>query len=149
MTIIIALTSILAIAVLVWFVNKITQFNICPVCAGVFLTWAWLLSAHFLGYEVNLVVPAMLMGGSVVGIMYKIEKKFSGLPASRLLLWKVMFVPAGFVAAYAVLEQLWVVLILAIASLFLLSFALLSSRACLRRQGESTSGLEKKMENCC
>lgn len=143
MLITITVVSILAISTCVWLVNKILPIQVCPVCAGVFLTWAWLISAHLLGYNIDLVVPALLMGGSVVGIAYQLEKKFSGLPAGKMLLWKILFVPAGFVAAYAVLEQLWTVLLLAIAFLFLLSIALLSSRA------ESTSGLEKKMKDCC
>lgn len=143
MLIIITVISILALSALVWFVGRIFQLTICPICAGTFLTWLWLVSAHFLGYEINLVVPALLMGGTVVGVMYKLEKRFSGLPAGRLLLWKILFVPAGFVAAYSVLEQSWAVFLIAIAFIFLISFAFLSSRV------KSSGGLEKKMEDCC
>lgn len=143
MTITITIISILFISVLAWLARRILSFTVCPICVGVCLTWIWLLGAHLLGYEIDLIVPALLMGGSVVGIMYKIEKKFNNLPADQLLLWKILFVPAGFIAAYAVLEQLWMALLLAIAFLFLLSFALLSSRE------ESASEIEKKMKDCC
>lgn len=143
MIITITVISILAVSTVVWLANKVMPFTVCPVCAGTFLTWVGLVSAHFLGYEINLVIPALLMGGTVVGVMYKLEKKFSGLPAGRLLLWKVVFVPAGFAVAYGVLEQLWTTVLLVLAFIFLLSFALLSSR------GESASGLEKKIEECC
>lgn len=143
MLITITVISILVVTTLAWLANKVLPFQVCPVCAGTFLTWVWLVSAHFLGYEINLVIPALLMGGTVVGVMYKLEKKFSNLPAGRLLLWKVVFVPAGFVAAYGVLEQLWTAVLLVLAFVFLLSLALLSLR------GESASGLEKKMEDCC
>ncbi len=143
MLITITVISILVITTLVWLANKVLPFQACPVCAGTFLTWLWLVVAHFLGYEINLVIPALLMGGTVVGVMYKLEKKFSGLPAGRLLLWKVVFVPAGFAAAYGVLEQLWTAVLLVLAFIFLLSLALLSSH------GESTGGLEKKLKDCC
>lgn len=135
--------SILAISTLIWLANKVLPRTVCPVCAGTFLTWAGLLVAHFLGYEINLAVPALLMGGTVVGVMYQLEKKFSSLSSGRLLLWKILFVPAGFVAAYGVLEQLWVAFFSAIGFLLLLSFTLLSSRR------ESASRLEKNIEDCC
>lgn len=143
MLITIAVISILAISALAWLVNKVLSLAVCPICAGTFLTWVWLVGAHFLGYEINLAVPALLMGGTVVGVMYKLEKKFSDLPSARLLLWKILFVPAGFAAAYAVLEQMWIAFFLAIGFLLLLSLALLSPRA------ESAGALEKKMEDCC
>lgn len=44
-------------------------------------------------------VDAMLLGGSVAGIAYQVEQR---LPLERSpLLWKILFIPAGFVAAYA------------------------------------------------
>lgn len=139
MLITITVISILVISALVWLANKILPFAVCPVCAGTFLTWVWLVGAHFLGYEINLTIPALLMGGTVVGIAYQLEKKF----AKPLLLWKALFIPAGFVSAYSILEQMWIVFLVAIMFMFLMSLALLPSR------GESASGLEKKIEDCC
>ncbi|MEK7125950.1 MAG: hypothetical protein AAB835_00480 [Patescibacteria group bacterium] len=90
------------------------------------------------------------MGGTVVGIMYKIEKKFSGLSANKMLLWKILFVPAGFVAAYALLEQSEIVFIIAIAFLFLVSFTLLHSKSSTTGlRSETVGDIEKKMEDCC
>ncbi|MEK7553742.1 MAG: hypothetical protein AAB517_00050 [Patescibacteria group bacterium] len=150
MTITITVISILAIATLVWLVNRVMSFNVCPICTGVFLTWVWLIIAHTIGYQVNLIIPALLMGGTVVGIMYKIEKKFSGLSANKMLLWKILFVPAGFVAAYALLEQSEIVFIIAIAFLFLVSFILLHSKSSTTGSRPETVGdIEKKMEDCC
>lgn len=143
MLITITAVSILAISAVVWLANRILPFTVCPICAGVLLTWIGLVSAHFLGYQVDLVAPALLMGGSVVGIMYQLEKKFHDQSANALLFWKALFIPAGFVAAYAVLGQLWVVFLFAMTFLFLISLALLSSR------GESVGDIEKKMKDCC
>ncbi|MDP2664447.1 MAG: hypothetical protein Q8O97_00530 [bacterium] len=94
-------TVIVSIAVItgaVWLVGKVLPFKVCPICAGVSGTWLWMLVALFLGYEIDLVIAAMLLGGSVVGIAYQLEKR---LPAGHSpLLWKALFVPAGFVVAY-------------------------------------------------
>src|SRR3990167_6999972 len=71
MLIITTVISILAISVFVSLVNRILSFAVCPICAGVFLTWVGLVSAHFMGYSIDLVVPGLLMGGSVVGIAFQ------------------------------------------------------------------------------
>lgn len=149
MLIAITVISILAISALVWFANRILPFTVCPMCAGVFLTWMGLVGAHFMGYQVALVVPALLMGGSVVGITYQLEKKFKNSSVGALLFWKVLFIPAGFIAAYAILEQLWIVFLSAIAFLFLMSLVFLSSRGTTDPHEKSADGLEKKMKDCC
>ncbi|MDO8593715.1 MAG: hypothetical protein Q7R59_02375 [bacterium] len=139
MLITITVVSILTVSAVVWLLNKILPFTVCPICAGVLLTWVGLVGAHFAGYEVSLVVPALLMGGSVVGVTYQLEKKLD----KPSLLWKVLFIPAGFIAAYALLEQLWIVFFLAIGFLLLTSLAFLSSHS------EASRDTEKKMEDCC
>lgn len=150
MLITITAVSILAIAMLVWLVNRTMSFNVCPICAGVFLTWVWLIIAYTIGYQINLAIPALLMGGSVVGIAYQLEKKFRNLSAGRILLWKVFFIPAGFIAAYSILEQLPAVFLLATVLLLLISFVLLSSKDGTKNSRlETVGGIEKKMEDCC
>ncbi|MDP2655327.1 MAG: hypothetical protein Q8P17_02070 [bacterium] len=150
MLITITVVSILVIAGLVWFANRVLPFTVCPICAGVFLTWVWLITAYTIGYQINLVIPALLMGGSVVGVAYQLEKKFKDLPAGRILLWKVLFIPAGFVAAYSILEQLSVEFLLATVFLFLISFVLLSSKSnTTGSRSETVGDIEKKMEDCC
>ncbi|MDO8514012.1 MAG: hypothetical protein Q7S50_00540 [bacterium] len=149
MLITITVVSILAVTVLVWLANRILPFKVCPVCAGVFLTWVWLLGAYFLGYQIALVVPALLMGGSVVGIVYQVEKKLRNVSAGAFLLWKAFFIPAGFVAAYAVLEQLWTGLFLAVAFLVAISAWFLSSNSRPDSRKETAEEIEKKMKDCC
>lgn len=150
MLITLTIISILTITTLVWLANKVLPFTICPICAGSFLTWVGLVSAHFMGYSINLIIPALLMGGSVVGIAYQLEKRSRGLSPGTLMLFKVFFMPAGFVAAYAVLEQLWMAFLFAAAFLFLVSLAFLSARSSTAGSREKTAGdIEKKMEDCC
>ena len=53
--------------------------KICPVCAGVLLTWLWMLLGMgygFLSVEKYQIITAILMGGSVVGITNKLEEKY-------------------------------------------------------------------------
>ncbi|MDO8522594.1 MAG: hypothetical protein Q7S08_04945 [bacterium] len=141
--------SMLAITALVWLSNRILPFKVCPICAGVFLTWSWLLGAHFLGYRIDLTVPALLMGGSVVGVAYQLEKRSRNISGERLLLWKVLFIPAGFAAAYSVLSEQWTVLLFAVVFLFLVSFLLLSGSGKPDSREEAIEDIEKKMKDCC
>ena len=160
MTIALTVASILGITALAHFAKRILPFKVCPICAGVFLTWSGLLGAHFLGYRIDLIVPALLMGGSVVGVAYQLaplearpltglEKRSRNIPAERLLLWKVLFIPAGFVAAYSLLAQLWTALLFAAAFLLLVSFLFLSESGKTESHKETAKEIEKKMKDCC
>jgi hypothetical protein len=156
MIIAVTVVSILAVTVLVWLANKILPFKVCPVCAGVFLTWVGLLGAHFFGYRIDLVIPALLMGGSVVGIAYQLEKKFAGLSPDVLLIRKTLIISAGFIVAYSILAQWWTVFLFAAGFILLVSF-LFPPKASSpsadggesEPHGKSVENLEKSMENCC
>ncbi len=160
MTIAIAVVSILAVSALVWLANRALPFTVCPICAGVFLTWAGLIGAHFAGYRVDLLVPALLMGGSVVGIAYQLaplearpltglEKKSGGSSLGARLLFKALFIPTGFVAAYAVLAQWWAAFLVAAALLAALALWLVSLRGAAGPREETVGNIEKKMKDCC
>ncbi|MBI4217418.1 MAG: hypothetical protein HY603_01300 [Parcubacteria group bacterium] len=150
--IILTVISILAITCAVWMANKLLPFKVCPICAGVSGTWLWMLAASLLGYQIDFVIVAMLLGGSVVGIAYQLEKK---LPAGSAnwrtpLLWKTIFIPAGFVAAYGILTHQWIAFLAALAFLLLASFIFLFSTG--DKPGprkETVKELEKKMKDCC
>lgn len=145
----IAVASILVISIVVRLANRALPFTVCPLCAGVFLTWVWLVAAYLLGYQVALIVPALLMGGSIVGSMYQLEKKFCRASAGTLLLWKLSFVSTGFIAAYALLERQWATLPLSVALLVAVSLVPLLSNRTTRSHDEEPSAVEKKMEDCC
>lgn len=99
MLILITVFSILAFTAVIYILNKIFKIRICPVCGGVSLTWILLVLAKYLGYEIDALIPAILMGGTVVGIAYSSEKFL--LNGSYSLLWKTFFIPAGFIAVYS------------------------------------------------
>lgn len=139
--IIVALASIYLIAGAAATANKLFGWRICPICAGVSGTWIWLLAADYR------LTAALLMGGSVVGIAYQLEKR---LPPERSpLFWKMAFIPMGFFAAYALaIGDLFVFLVAAGAAAI---FALLFFRKPPKHGPESTKvkELEEKMKKCC
>lgn len=144
MIILATIISILVVTALVWLASRFLPLTVCPICAGVSLTWTGLLVAYFSGYPVPQLVPALLMGGSVVGVTSLMEKRFAG-PAGALLAWKTFFIAAGFLAAYAVLERLWGVAIGAAAFLVVISLVLHMSS----NRTEAVAGIEKQMKDCC
>jgi len=151
MFIVITTISILAITGFIWFLNRILLFKICPICAGVSGTWLWMLAAKFLGYEIDMLIPAMLMGGSVVGIAYQIEKRLS--PNRSPLLWKTLFIPIGFVAAYSAILSWWAVFIVLATILAILALRFTeqkkSDKATFVKKNSRVEELENKMKNCC
>ena len=157
MSLAIALSSIFAIAGTAWLLNKIPAltagrlpFKICPVCAGVAGTWLWMLPAKFLGWQVDMTILALLMGGSVVGIAYQLEKRpaFAGASAGKLMLWKLLFIPAGFAAAYSLISFWRTGFLVATLALLVILFEFLKHGGS-HVSSEKIEELKKKMQNCC
>lgn len=162
MQIIITIVSILLITVVIWLLNKFLSFSICPICAGVSVTWIWILTGLVLGFLSNdyNIILAMLMGGSIVGIAYQAEKTFSENRSK--LLWKVIFIPLGFFGVYGVLMMWWfvvlidVILLLSVAFVFKFSRTSVVPQVSLNKKSrrssktrEEVEKLEAKMKDCC
>ncbi len=79
---IIVISSILFLTLIVRVINKKLPIQICAICAGVTLTWLWMLLGMWLGllsvsrYEF---LTAILMGASIGGIVTELKKIFSKL----------------------------------------------------------------------
>lgn len=152
MEIIIATISIFVITGVMWLLNRLLPFEICPICAGVSGTWLWILVGIYFGLlEAGswLLVAAIAMGGSVVGIAYQVEKR---LPQGRSpLAWKLLFIPVGFMTVYFVARFYWLAAVIGI--LWLIAVTLLFWRvpgAGKRINGEEkVKELEEKMKKCC
>ena len=71
---------------LVWLINKKSPVQICPICAGVTLTWTLLLVGIWLGmlpvarYEL---ITAILMGASIGGIVNEFKKMCLNLRSKK------------------------------------------------------------------
>ncbi|MBI2506900.1 MAG: hypothetical protein HYY99_00380 [Candidatus Colwellbacteria bacterium] len=152
MSLLIAISSILLLTGLTQLVNQaLKPRRICPICAGVSATWIWITLGIYLGWLSAsdwILLAAIGMGGSVVGIAYLAEKR-----VSRGLLWKILFIPTGFAASYSLLEGMWsaFLLSLALAAILLVSFLRPSFKAPVDKQGahDRVEKLEKELEDCC
>ena len=57
------------------FIYRVIKIKICAICGAVSLTWIILLILKFIGYEIESLLLGILLGQSVVGIMYYLEDK--------------------------------------------------------------------------
>ena len=143
-----AIISILVTTSIVWLIKRTFKFEICPVCAGVFLTWLWILIGMFLGKlsVISYQLPvAILMGGTVVGLMSKLEKF---IKSNVLLIWKVIFVSLGFLAVYGLIISNWLIfalgVILAITAIFIFK-----TYQAPEPESKQAKELEERMKKCC
>lgn len=149
--IITTLISILLISVTVLVIRKLLpSFGVCPVCAGVAGTWLWMFAARYYGYPADINIISLLMGGSVVGITYQLERK---IRPGKIMAWKILFIPAGFMLSYNLIYFSWLYLILSIVAILSLLFIFLvwpvSGSMDSKNNGRNVEGLEEKMKNCC
>lgn len=140
----IVLLSLFSITLMIWLINKVSPFAVCPICVGVSGTWLWMLAGRFLGYPADNAVLALLMGGSVVGIAYQLENY---IPKRKALLWKSFFIPAGFFVTYNVILSLWAVSFIGLVILFIgvLMFFVVFGEG----ETKKTREIEENMRQCC
>lgn len=147
--IIAALISITLTTLAAWEINKISPIKFCSICAGVSIAWFWMLGAYFLGYEIDILIPAILMGGSTVGLAYQLEKRLK--PHHSPLLWKALFIQGGFGATYGLVQKniltFFAFLIFTVAVVVVFFYPGKADSG--RRENEKLQDLEKKMKKCC
>lgn len=148
MTIILITTvSILAITGLAWLARKVLPFPVCPICVGVAGTWLWMLAARLAGFAFDASMLPILLGGSVVGIAYQLEKH---LPRGRSpLIWKTLILPTGFAAAYGLTVPQWSLLAMAGAALLLLTAVFFVPPRRSEKNSAAVEKLERDMKKCC
>ena len=146
-------TLIIGFAVLTYFFNKITHWKICFVCAGVSLTWltlSFLILSGLVPAADYLMLAALLLGGTVVGIVYQGEKKFKVM---RSFTPKMVVLIIGFALAYLLLANMsWLTLIAATLTLIPLGylfFLRLPQATTDLGSSEAAKELEDKMKDCC
>ena len=139
--------SILVLTGLAWLAGKALRFPLCPICIGVAGTWVWMLAARFAGHAIDVAMLAILVGGSVAGIACQLEKR---LPAGRSpLLWKTLFFPIGFTAAYGIVAAQWVPMVMAVGALALVSAVFFLPRRHLGANDAAVRKIEEQMKKCC
>ena len=143
---------IVGFTALTYFFNRITHWKICVICAGVSLAWITLnalILSGLLAPSFYLLVIAMLMGGTVVGIAFQGEKRFKW--AKNLFYWKAPVVIIGFIIAYLLLVNIsWTTFIIELILLGFLTYLLFFQPSGGKSsQGEAVSELEEKLKDCC
>lgn len=139
--------SILAISGVAWTARKMLRVPVCPICLGVGGTWLSMLIWRSFGHEVDATMLSILLGGSVAGIAYQVEKRLP--PGRSPLLWKTIFIPGGFVAAYALAVPLWGLFAVAGVALVLLVAFFLMPPGAPKETSETVDDLKRRMRECC
>ena len=149
MELLITITSIALVTLAAWLLRTKLSLNVCPPCAGVAGTWLGLLVALKLdlvspeGYELLI---ASLMGGTVVGIMYKVDRLIN----SGLSWWgKLLMMMVGFSIVYIVLESnYWYLILIFVVPVVTLLVKLFYPRPKLINKKKASS-LKADLSDCC
>lgn len=155
MPIIFSLTLALIVAVAVFLVNKVLPFRVCPVCAGVSMSWFLISFAVWLGWllfsQYQLVI-AILMGGTAIGIANQAEKKFPNF-ADNIFLFKIPIIFGGFLLAYWSVARITLgsllgeaIVLIIIAYIF---FVRKNKVINLGANKKTVEKLKEDMEKCC
>lgn len=129
--------------------------NICPICTVVSSVWLIMSAGVAWGYltaSAFLIPIALLMGGTVVGIAYLGERKYSWA-AKNPQLWKSLAVLVGMFAAYILVSHIskltvFVELIILITLAYLL-FGKKFTPSQTKKSDNQLEKIEKQMEQCC
>lgn len=143
-----ALASILAITAVAWLVARGKHNNVCAFCVGVAGTWLWMLVARAIGFSVDPLTLAVLMGGSAVGVSFRYQHL---VPQGRSpILWKVVSILPAFGAAHAIVQEHWLAAVAALAVTVIACIVFLRSPKTLSKtDADRVKDLKKKMEQCC
>ncbi|PIR97474.1 MAG: hypothetical protein COT91_01120 [Candidatus Doudnabacteria bacterium CG10_big_fil_rev_8_21_14_0_10_41_10] len=135
-------TTIIALFFLLLAVKSLFKGKFCVICSSISFTWATYLVLNKLGYFQDTVLLGILMGQTVVGIYYLIDRKIK----EDLRIFRLPFILSLTLAAYFTLnpvkEGLPVFLLLVILwVVFILTYT-------FRRQS-GFGGFVKKIIECC
>lgn len=116
------------------------------------MTWLGFLVVHYYFQPIDLFVPAIMMGGSVVGFAYYLEKK---LDKKRFMnLWKTIFIVIGFLAVYYLLKEAWsrflVADILELTSIVMIIKSGKEGESVTKDEATNRAAASRKqLEDCC
>lgn len=98
--------SMTALFVVLLIVQSITRLKFCAVCVAVSITWLALLVFQLFGYDIDARLIAVLMGESVVGLYFLLEKR---APESwQMFRWP--YIMTGTVLVYVIVgmrQEIW------------------------------------------
>lgn len=148
--IILVLASIWALAGIGWRAGTLLNRKVCPICVGVSGTWLIMLFLRFFGTAIDPVILGILMGGTVVGIAYTCEKRLA--KGRSQLLWKLLFIPFGFLFMFGVIKYSAASILVSAAVLVLVVYIFLRVPAktpAHTAPQKDAEAIEEKLNNCC
>lgn len=101
----------LALTRLPW---RLFHVHVCVICVSVATTWVVLLILYLLGYPIDPTVLAILMGGSVVGLMYKLQDVFLKKGWQKFWIIRWLSIILGTIFIWSVLNERWLMAVLAV-----------------------------------
>lgn len=133
------------------YISKLTGINVCAICCAVCLTWLTLLLLKITSiFNVSTVTLGILMGGSVVGIMYKLEAWFERNKYPGYWLYRILIITGGFLMVYYFLTNQVLNLITTIAIVILAVFiSYIYVDTTSNSKTKNKNDLRKKLEHCC
>ncbi|MFH1534191.1 MAG: hypothetical protein ABID64_04645 [Nitrospirota bacterium] len=142
------LVSIPVLYLLVAFLKPYFQpkipFKICAICIAVSVTWLVMLAMWLLETEVSLITLGILMGMSIVGVMYRLEDFYKKKKIRNFWLVRLVIVVGGLYVVQMLLDQKWNwVLMIIIGSVFVIVLATIFF------QGIVHSDVTKRLDDCC
>ncbi len=119
-------------------------FNLCAICVAVSVTWLLLLCLWLMGEPVSLVSIGILMGMSLVGIMYKLEVFYEKNRIRNFWFVRWVLIVGGFYFVSQLLAQEW-----SFASfLFIVSFFAIIVASLLFQRVKRSHAI-KRLDDCC
>lgn len=121
--------------------RSVAQAKVCALCGATVVTWVVLLGLLYGGYAISPTLLGLLIGGSVVGVMYWLESKL----AEKYQLFKLPFFLTLMALAYFVLEQVVLIEVgLVVGLLWLLALLVY-----VGRDTKNLKMLSRKLIECC
>lgn len=121
--------------------RSLFNLKICALCGAVFSTWIVLLVMFYVGIFNNPVLLGILMGGSVVGTMYLLERKFP----ERFQIFKLPFFLTLVSLTYSVLVRSFAFEAVTISVLLWVLIGVIHAS----RNTATLKALRKKIIECC
>ncbi len=122
--------------------SAITRVKLCAICGGVSATWIILLLLYWLDYFRDPLFIALLMGQTIVGIYYLLERRVK----EELLVFRLPFLLSATLAAYGALSKSLggrnVLLLLALVWVFFGSIYVL-------RHNKAVKDAFRRLISCC
>ncbi len=140
---ILALILLIGFFIIALIFRKISEQNLCAVCASVTLTWLTLLFFHYIYGGIDHAVLGILMGGSAVGLTYYFFEKKSDI----YQIFKFPFLVSLFWISYQIIGKISIdllkeLIIIALIWILFLTVFLFYKSGHIREIG-------KKIIECC